>query len=244
MDGKLDYVVANSASGQGGTVILNKVTNYNNAPKAPGSIKVEFKGNDVFVTWTPGKDKETPQDLLTYNLRIGTREGGPDSVLSVPSSPYCVKQGNVGHSYSWKIKNLSKIAMYIFSVQTVDSGLRGSEWLTKEYYHNQAPDADDFNISYNYLNLNKSYPGYPEPGTRISIHLSKASKVTIEIINLEGSVVKTIIKDQLLPAGYDSDEYKEWACKNDSENKIAPGLYWVVVKTEDWIKKKRILIMW
>ena len=223
-------------------------SNINDKPSPPKSLSVEFEGNDAIIKWTPGSDAETPSNLLTYNLRIGTTPGGND-ILSVPGNGYyCNGPGNVGKgkvvngTHYWRIKNLTKISYYYFSIQTVDSGLRCSDWKTIQYYHDpKAPGVDEFKVSDNFLNLNN------DENCIITYNLGKASKVSIEIINLEGTVVKTIIKDEQKPAGYNPYIHKEvWDGKNEAGKKIAPGLYWVVFKVSTWpeIKKKRVLVIW
>lgn len=248
-DGFLDFAVGNSFN-QPNIIWLNKMTNnnMNDQPSPPKSLSVEFEGNDVTIKWTDGSDSETPSNLLTYNLRIGTTPGGND-ILSVPDNKYyCNRDGNVGKGkvvngmHYWCIKNLTKISYYYFSIQTVDSGLRASEWKTVQYYHDpKAPGVDDFKVSDNFMNLNNGEE------TVITYNISKASRVTIEIINLEGTVVKTILNNEQKPAGYDPYIHKEtWNGVNETGTKIAPGLYWVVFKVDSWskIKKKRILIIW
>lgn len=229
---------------------LNDMTNnnINDSPSVPNSLSVTFDENDAVVTWTPGSDSETPTHLLTYNLNIGTTPDGSD-ILSIPQKKdnyYYTQLGNVGpgvtsgSSRTWRIRNLTKISYYYFSIQTVDRGLKGSTWKTVNYYHDpKKPPKDDFKVSDNFMNLND------DEESIITYNLGEASKVTIEIVNLEGTIVKTILKDAQKPAGYDPYIHKEvWKGKNEATSKIAPGLYWVFVKTDHWTKKKRVLIVW
>ncbi len=166
-------------------------------------------------------------------MRVGTTPEGND-IFSAPSCDYHTKPGNVGHTLTWKIKNLTKAAIYYFHIQTVDSGFRGSQWIFTDYLHDpNGPDVDNFITHDNFLHIDEC--------CIITYNLGKASKVTIEIINLEGAVVKTIIEDEQKPAGYNPDDPEKWCGENESGNKVAPGIYWVVFKTEHWRKMKRVI---
>ncbi|MBU1077408.1 MAG: VCBS repeat-containing protein [Spirochaetes bacterium] len=248
-DGLLDFAVGNSFD-QPDIIWLNKMTNnnINRAPSPPKVLEVEFSGNEAIITWSSGTDSETPISHLTYNLNIGTSPNGND-ILSVPvkkDSYYFNGPGNVrmakvsGGNRIWRIKNLTKISYYYFSVQTIDEGFMGSTWLTASYYHDpKAPGVDDFKTSDNFLNLDDGQECI------ITYNLGQASKVTIEIVNLEGTIVKTLLKDVQKPAGYHPYTHKEtWKGINEAGTKIAPGIYWVFVKTDHWVKKKRVLIVW
>ena len=245
-DGRLDFVVANSSE-QENKIWQNMISSINTAPQAPGSVRVVFDENDATVKWKDGSDTETPLSLLTYNLRIGTTPDG-NEIFSCPGkNTYNTKSGNVGRGitnglwHSWTIKNLTDISEYYFSIQTVDSGLLGSEWKMINAYHDpDAPAVDDFKVSDNFLKLHEN------ESCKITYNLGQASGVTIKIINLEGTVVQTILDNVPKPAGYHPDIPDIWYGKNSAGNKIAPGIYWAVVKAEHWkkIKMKRILLIW
>ncbi len=249
-DGRLDFVVANSGL-QKNKVWLNKYTNTNNnyintPPQPPSSVSVSFSGNNATITWNnDASDTETTPNLLTYNLRIGLTPDG-NEILSCPGkSIYNTRSGNIGQgkisgsTRSWTIVNLTNISYHYFSIQTVDSGFLGSGWKTVDYYHDpNAPAVDDFTVSDNFLKLNEDEKCIIIP------NLGKASTVTIKIINLEGAVVETLWDNLPKPAGYFTDIPAIWYGKNTAGNKIAPGIYWVVVKTESWMKMKRVLVIW
>ncbi len=250
-DGRLDFAVGNSDS-QADIIWINSMTNQNlnDRPSAPKTLSVDFDENTAVITWSSGRDAETPVSFLTYNLNVGTTPGGND-IFSAPGNKnyyHLTDMGNVGNgivsgdSHKWLIKDLTKISYYYFSIQTVDRGLNGSTWTTVSYYHDpKKPGVDDFKVSDNFLNLNANEDG----SSIITYNLGKSSTVTIELVNLEGVVVKTILKDASKPAGYDPYIHKNvWNGKNDFGSKTAPGIYWVFVRTTHWTKKKRVLVVW
>jgi len=237
-DGKLDFIVGNSFF-HPNKIWVNKVTNKNTPPVKPSKIKVKVKGDDAIITWSAGSDKETPEELLTYNLRIGTA-GNKNEVISAPSCYYQTKQGNVGHSLQWRIRNLKKAAVYYFSVQTVDSGFMGSKWKTITYLHDpDGPEEGKLKLEDNFLHLNEG------ECCTIIYNPPEGSRLTIKIINMEGIVVKTLIDNKQIAAGNSPNKnHVQWCGDNESGSRVAPGIYWVVEETEKYQNKYRIMVVW
>ena len=70
----------------------------------------------------------------------------------------------------------------------------------------------------------------------IGVNLNKAGKVTIEVYDIQGELVHTICRDEQFDKGYHNIR---WEVKNA----LGSGVYWVVMKGEDWTKTKRVAIV-
>ena len=123
-DGDLDVVSGSSTTLQNALYISNYAeTAANTGPTQPTGLEAVRDGESITFSWEAGSDAETPTALLTYNLRVGTIEGGNDIFSGViPAGP-----GNVGHTLSWKLSGLADMTYY-WSVQTIDSGFQPSQW--------------------------------------------------------------------------------------------------------------------
>jgi hypothetical protein len=135
-DGYLD-VIAGHLAVQHYKVYLNNGTmgSPNLSPSPPTGLASSISGHTVILTWGNGSDAETPQVLLTYNLRVGRTPGG-NEVLS-GALPFGF--GNMKHAFRKVIRRLPA-GTYYWSVQTVDSGFRWSDWATEQTFIVQQSD--------------------------------------------------------------------------------------------------------
>jgi hypothetical protein len=236
-DGRLDFAVANSLF-QENRLWMNRIPASNQPPAPPGSLAVSFSGNDATATWTAGSDNETPAGLLTYNLRIGTKPGACD-ILSTPDLAFGTGPGNAGMALTKTIRSLDKISHYYFQVQTVDAGFQTSSWRTFVYYHDpEAPEADTVKLSENFLRLDKADEAI------VSFNLSKSMETEIYVYDIRGVRVRSLLEKKVLPAGYNYLNNIVWDGTDDSGKKLAPGLYWVVLKGKTFTNKQKILLAW
>ncbi len=110
-------------------IFRNNTSSVNTPPSAPAGLTYEVSGTDVQVSWDATTDDHTPQQGLSYNLRIGTTEGNMDifSALAGLSSGYrrIVAAGNASQNTSWVIDSLV-FGQYYASVQALDHNYAGS----------------------------------------------------------------------------------------------------------------------
>lgn len=109
-DGDLD-VFSGKKDGTGLGLFINNISesSVNSLPTEPNGFASFMDQNILTLSWQPGSDAETHQNLLTYNLRIGTTPGGHEVFSGVMPSG----TGNVGHSLTWSIKELSDSTYYL-----------------------------------------------------------------------------------------------------------------------------------
>ncbi|MFZ4523079.1 MAG: FG-GAP-like repeat-containing protein [Bacteroidales bacterium] len=100
----------------------------NTRPSAPLEPTVATSADQAILRWRSATDIQTPENALTYNIRIGTL---PDSFDAL--SPLAVLYtgmrsvaaiGNAGSDTSWTITGIPA-GTYYFSVQAVDNGFSG-----------------------------------------------------------------------------------------------------------------------
>lgn len=135
-DGDLDILLTGqSDSGPVSKIYRNESALHNVAPSVPTNQNASVSGNNVTIRWNPATDNETPQQSITYNIRVGTSSGAMDIVsphvhntqLTVPG------MGNAQLGNSFVLKNL-EIGIYYWSVQAVDNGYLGSAWSTEKSF--------------------------------------------------------------------------------------------------------------
>jgi len=129
INGDLNPDIVSAVKDAPNELFINRIGVFrkNTSPQIPAGLQASLTQSGVILSWQAGQDQETPTNLLTYNLRVGTSPSGNEIVSgSIPVGP-----GNAGILLSRVIKNL-KPGYYYWSVQTIDSGFAQSSWATEQ----------------------------------------------------------------------------------------------------------------
>jgi parallel beta-helix repeat protein len=87
--------------------------------------------------------------------------------------------------------------------------------------------------------LNQNYPNPFNPETEISYQLPKACDVSLKIYNLQGQLIVELV-DKYQTSGYKT---VVWDGKNRSGNYVSSGVYFYVLKAEDFKSIKRMTFL-
>ena len=150
-DGDLDILVSGFEDARPVTFIYrNNAGAENDEPHPPNTLSASASGASITFNWRAGSDEETATPALTYNLRVGTTPGGSE-VFSAASlsdgTPLHVGYGNVYHNTSWTINDLEE-GTYYWSVQSIDTGFRGSRFASEQSMTLGAPPSDPTDITF------------------------------------------------------------------------------------------------
>jgi len=134
-DGRLDILVAgvtNDISTVGFVGITqiwrNRTPLTNTPPTAPTGLSVTHVGSMVTLSWNPSSDAQTPASGLTYNLRVGTTQGGNDVFSSMSAANGFRRLPQVGNrQVQLSVTFAATVGTpYYWSVQAVDGAFAGS----------------------------------------------------------------------------------------------------------------------
>lgn len=113
------------------TIYNNTSTANNNKPLPPnGNFSSVVNKNTVTLQWGKGSDTETPQNGLSYNIRVGTMSDGNQIISSMSDNGGFRKRaaiGNMGSASTYTLKRLVD-GTYYWSVQAIDHSLIGSNF--------------------------------------------------------------------------------------------------------------------
>ncbi|MCK4653950.1 MAG: right-handed parallel beta-helix repeat-containing protein, partial [Candidatus Cloacimonetes bacterium] len=87
--------------------------------------------------------------------------------------------------------------------------------------------------------LNQNYPNPFNPTTTINYSLKENSKVSINIYNIKGQKVRTLIKDKLEAGNYSVI----WYGKDNNGKSVSSGIYFYKLKTDKFEKTKKMILM-
>jgi len=136
-DGDLDLLMTGyspSEMGQRTLIYRNEQDQINIPPSPPTDLTSAIEEDHILLSWTGSTDEETPLDGLSYNIRIGTSAGEDDVMTSMAHGSGTRKLpaiGNVRQSSFYAIYGLSE-GTYYWSVQAIDHGFRGSNFVSDQ----------------------------------------------------------------------------------------------------------------
>lgn len=139
-DSDLDFVISgwNSAGDRFTTAFSNNISIANTAPAPPVNLSHTISDGDVVLSWETesGADNQTAADGLSYNLRVGTTQGGSEIVTANVNSQtkhMLSRRGNVEQNLSWTLAELP-LGKYYWSVQSVDNNYTVSNFAPEQTF--------------------------------------------------------------------------------------------------------------
>jgi len=88
--------------------------------------------------------------------------------------------------------------------------------------------------------LKQNYPNPFNPETTISYDLSAESVVTLTIYDISGQVIRSVVNNQAMSAG----QYKSvWDGRDERGVKVASGVYFYQLQSENFIAKKKMTLL-
>jgi hypothetical protein len=119
--------------------------------------------------------------------------------------------------------------------------LTGDDFCTIKYVHTASEVKDetgDRGMPSEFI-LSQNYPNPFNPTTKIEFSLAKSGFVTLQIYDLLGRKVKTLVSEELT-SGYKS---VVWDGKNDAGDEVASGVYFYQLKVGDFSEPKKMLLL-
>ncbi|MCF7794406.1 MAG: T9SS type A sorting domain-containing protein [Candidatus Cloacimonetes bacterium] len=87
--------------------------------------------------------------------------------------------------------------------------------------------------------LSGNYPNPFNPDTNIAFSLKEAGHVTLEVYNIRGQLVKTLVNEVRETGFY----LENWKGRDDSNKSVASGVYFYKMKSGDYHKSKKMLLI-
>ncbi len=191
-DGDLDFLLTGMTPSEEpySKMILNAAgTNdfvSNTVPTSPLNLNASVDGNNVLLSWDKASDAQTPQDGLSYNLRVGTFPGGSDVFIPMAdaSSGYRIVQaiGNTNMGLSRMIMDLPE-GTYYWNVQAIDQAYCGSLFADEQSFSIIETDISE-------LDDNKAFKVYPNPfRDKVYVQFEGAAYVDYRLFNINGQEI-------------------------------------------------------
>ncbi len=87
--------------------------------------------------------------------------------------------------------------------------------------------------------LNSIYPNPFNPETTISYSLNQSSKVRLEVYNVKGQLVKTLLDTQM-PAG---NHNLTWQGNDNRGNNVSSGIYYIRMSSDNFSTSRKVMLL-
>lgn len=111
----------------------------------------------------------------------------------------------------------------------------------KEISPSIATDINDdrFNILPSMFSLEQNYPNPFNPSTTIAFALPEQSDISLVIYNILGQEVRSLLVGELNAGRHEVT----WDSKNNFNQEVASGIYFYILKAEDFVDQKKMVLI-
>ncbi|MCD6176397.1 MAG: T9SS type A sorting domain-containing protein, partial [Candidatus Cloacimonetes bacterium] len=127
---------------------------------------------------------------------------------------------------------------YTYHIRAIYSGGYQSALSADAVIEHIQTNADGITIPV-VTELTGNYPNPFNPTTTISFSIKEAGFVSIDIYNMKGQLVKTLVNEQLDAAYYNIT----WNGKDNSNKTISSGVYFYKMRSSNYTATKKMILM-
>ena len=198
-------------------------------------------GSNGPITWDGG--------LIEISVNGGEWEqieplgGYPSVTMNNPASPFEEGTEVFAGEFDWEEVTLDLSAYsgtaqirFVFGSANL---ITGEGWYIDDIYYSNTTGSNDNTIIPIMNKLNSNFPNPFNPTTTISFSLKETGNVKIEIFNIRGQKVKTLING-LLPA---KNHQIVWNGKDDKGKSVSSGIYFYKMKSANYTASRKMILM-
>lgn len=217
-------------------------------------IPLGENGRLYFHHWMDAESHSTPiyawdGGLVEISLdggpwtQISPVGGYPHRIYNNPASPFPADTNVYSGSFDWSqaefdISNYTGLARFRF-VFGSDGYVGGEGWYIDDVYAESDFSSDDDPVQTLRYHLFGNYPNPFNPTTTISFELPAPAQVRLEIFNLRGQKVRSLLDSQL-PAGAHS---AVWSGDDDRGNAVSSGVYLYRLSNGEGTLTRKMMLM-
>jgi hypothetical protein len=187
---------------------------------------------EFFLPLTPYWEYSTRSISIKDSLAYVTCGQSGIKVISIadPYHPYMVTEYDTpGFSYDVFLKDDHIYVADKYSLMVLESHFVANE--VKE-----VEDEENIPVAYS---LSQNYPNPFNPETNIVFNIPKSAQVKLEIFNILGQKVRTLV-DQYLKAG---QKEVDWDGRDDLGKEISSGMYFYRITTPEFSQTKKMVLL-
>jgi hypothetical protein len=216
-----------TASGQTGIqaeYILGSVGTDNSLPVQLTSFEVNYINNEVVLEWV------TQSEINNEGFEIWrSMDNASDFELiaNYLEDPELIGAGNSTTTHVYEYKDTEVASGHIYYYQLWDISIDGN----RQNHGIKVVDLTNMgNVPEKYT-LYQNYPNPFNPVTQIKFAIPEEARISLEIYNMLGQKVRTIIKSEIFQSGVYDNIF--WDSNDDFGHQVANGVYYLVFTVHD-----------
>ncbi len=170
--------------------------------------------------------------------------GYPCTIMNIPSSPFEEGTEVFAGNIDWEPVELdlsaySGIAQIRFVFGSA-SLFTGEGWYIDDIHYSNTTGSNDDTIIPITNKLHANFPNPFNPTTTISFDIAQTSSfVSLDIYNIKGQKVKTLLADNLEVGKHSIT----WNGKDDNNKSVSSGIYFYKMRTAQYTSTKKMILM-
>ncbi len=208
----------------------------------------------TFYHWMDVGPENTPNTwdggLIEISVNGGEWEqvepvdGYPSTIINIPSSPFEEGTPVFAGNIDWELVELDLSAYsgtaqirFVFGSASL---FTGEGWYIDDIHYSNTTGSNNDTIIPITNQLYSNFPNPFNPTTTISFDIAQASSfVTLDIYNIKGQKVKTLVNDDLEVGKHTI----LWNGKDDGGKLVSSGIYFYKMKTAKYTSTRKMILM-
>jgi hypothetical protein len=190
-DNRLDIFIGGYSltGGPGACLYRNWTPISNEIPRMVYYPDATAGTNSILINWGRGYDGDNPRASLSYNVRVGTTDGGNNVKSSLShdnGKRKIVGRGNSQYPH-YLLEGLEPATTYYYAIQAIDHAFAASEW-------GQSRSITTLPTGIHTATGERDITIYPNPSSdmfTLRLNLHKDAAVRMDLINMTGQVINT-----------------------------------------------------
>ncbi len=191
--------------------------------------------NFAQISWETASES----NLLGYNIYRSENEN-QDDALRVTATMITASNQAMGDSYSYTDDEVEMNTTYNYWLQSTDFD-GTSQMFGPVTVKISGQDDNDIDNAILRTELYGNYPNPFNPETTISYSISQAQHVRLEVYNMRGQLVKTLLNKQIETANTRLNVV--WNGKDNNNNDVSSGIYLYKLITDNYSKTNKMILM-
>jgi hypothetical protein len=212
-------------------------------PIADLSANSGAKNGEININWTAPFDDGAQGAVSYYLIQLSANSFGPTDTAGIVAYPNPPTPATYGTHQTFTLNSLAWGERYYIAIRSLDaegnlSAMSNLVSAIATFSIIADVDDDQDGLPDDYA-LDQNYPNPFNPTTTIAYALPESGDVTLEVFNINGQVVSTLI-DQRQPAGYHE---VEWDGHSSNGAPAATGVYFYRLITNDFVESKKMMLL-
>lgn len=181
------------------------------------SFEAKLIGKNVALTWTTATETDNQGFVIERSLDAKNFI----EIASYKTSIALIGRGTSASetNYKYTDSKVSNGSTYYYRLVDVSyEGVRNENEIIKISVENENSESKYLNFEYE---LKQNFPNPFNPSTQINFSIARAGQVTLNIYNLNGQLVQTLVNNTLDKGNYNV----EWNGTNSNGSQVSSGVY-------------------